>query len=148
MVHIMAPRPANDVIPVFLNVDRNVGLRLGSSTEDILLVQFLIKSIANAGLDAASPQQREILRATPLSGVVDDATDKSIRTMQTVGRDPVDGIVSTARGYRYGSNFWTIVRLSRSFAARFSNIYPRLDLAPGCPPALGQAVRRALVGSA
>ena len=152
-MHMFVPKPAAPDLPMFFNVDQSVGhLGANARQEDILLVQFMIRKIAEVSPAAPTPEgQQRKLRAllVPLSGVCDEATIDGIRAWQEANQknNPgtvVDGLVNPARGYSYGPGFWTIVKLNASMRFYFRNVWPRLQDLPGCPPALAQRVYQIL----
>ena len=147
MVHVLAPRPADPICPIFLNVDSNVGRNLSAEPEDVLLVQFMLRKVGEVGSTAFSADQLALLRQVPLSGKVDNTTHDAIITWQTVGGDQVDGVISVARGYMWGPKRWTIAQMNATINNRFHDIYPNIDRIPGCPAPLAKAVRSALAGS-
>lgn len=115
MAHILAPRPSEQLLPVFFNLDTSVG-RMGANSnyEDILLVQFMLKALANNMTTPEGRRVQPILSATPQTGNVDPATIRSIEAFQGAMTIEVVGRVSSARGYRYGRLPYTIVHLNAS----------------------------------
>jgi hypothetical protein len=151
-VHIIAPNRPGSPYHIGFNVDRSVGAKgANSSTEDILLVQFMIRKIAETSAGSTPEQEmwkRRMLKA-PVSGMVDDDTIDAIRAFQeaTHAGSPgtiVDGRVDSARGHSYGSGFYTILYLNGEFRAKFQRAWPRLQDVDGCPPGLAAAVKRIL----
>ncbi len=152
-MHIMAPRQPDPKLPIFFNVDGSVGhMGENSRTEDILLVQYFLHTIASLtpSSSAAGEARRQRILATPVNGFCDEATIDGIRAWQE-GRKLsypgviVDGKVSCARGYSYGGGGeWTIVDLNFMFKTLFPNVWPRLQDAPECPALLQAATVQAL----
>lgn len=154
-MHIMAPKPADPKIPIFFNVDGSVGhMGENSSTEDILLVQYFLHTVASLtpSSSAAGEARRLRILATPVTGFCDEATIDGIRAWQegrktTMPGTVVDGKVSHARAYFYGAaGFWTIVDLNLMFKKLFPNVWPRIQDAPECPALLQAAAAKALYG--
>ena len=149
MVHVEAPRPPEANIPVFYNIESPVGRGCPNSLEDVLLVQFLLKSLA---AHMTTPQGREIqpiLRATPQNGVISpsysstDPTVESIEAYQRAMGIPVDGRVSPARGYFHsGGTIYTIISLNATVRGDYTRVWPRLDQIPNCPGGLQQILQR------
>src|ERR1035437_7625361 len=140
-MHVVAPQPQDPKLPIFFNVDTSVGDKgANSSAEDILLVQFLIRQIAEE-VPSSQPggeSRRQRMLKVPMSGSCDGATIDGIRAWQEARkvRAPgpvVAGLVSQARGYFYGPGEWTIVDLNAIFRQAFKEIWPRLDKRPSCP---------------
>ena len=85
----------------------------------------------------------------PISGSCDAATIDGIRAWQEGRKQDlpgtvVDGRVSPARGYFYGSGEWTIVDLNTVFRLHFKGIWPRLQDHPNCPGLLKMRVPQVL----
>lgn len=150
MPHVLAPRPPDSQLPVFFNLDSSVGHQgSNSNREDILLVQFLLKALAQKVHSEAGKQIRPILERTPQTGVVDEATIRSIVALQELQKSKgntrvVDGRVSPARGYRHSGGYYTIVLMSGALRQDFRQQWPRLDQIPGCPAGIKQMMARLL----
>ena len=144
MVHVEAPRPPDPNIPVFFNVDSAVGRMAPNSLEDVLLVQFLLKSLATHMTTEKGRKIQPILAATPQSGRCDDATIKSIEAFQRAMGSIVDGRISPARGYTYGSGIFSIVNLNSTVRNDYPKVWPRLDQMPNCPGGLKSVLPRIL----
>lgn len=143
-MHVMAPQPADPKLPIFFNVDESVGRQGANHPEDVLLVQFMLRTVAEM-TPSQSPQgesRRQRILQIPVTGFCDEATIDGIRAWQearkeTISGTVVDGRVSPARGYFYGGvGEWTIVDVNVFFRKLFSNVWPRLQDVPGCPPLL------------
>jgi hypothetical protein len=153
MAHLFAPRPLNPELPMFFNVDGVVGAPPAQNKrEDVVLVQFAFKLIADFPIATTNPEVLVAAKAVKITGTVDAATINAIRASQS-GRakdNPakvVDGRVSPAKGgYSYGGAFWTIVRLNDSMQERLMDIWPRIDKLPSCPAELKTMVMREVVG--
>ncbi len=143
MAHVLTPKPSDSKMPVFINVDTSVG-RNGdnSNREDILLVQFMLKALTNNMTTPKGKIIKPILLETPQTGIVDRATILSIELFQRAIGHPVDGRISSARGYSYGIRWFTIAELNVKVRADFRQAFPRLDQIPGCPGELRNLINR------
>lgn len=150
MPRVLAPQPPMSVLPVFFNLDSSVGNKAANSNrDDILLVQFFLKALAQKVHSQAGRQAAPILAQTPLSGVVDQATIRSIVTFQELQKAKgnmkvVDGRVSPALGYRHSGGFYTIVGMNAALRQDFPKQWPRLDQIPGCPGGVSQLMGQLL----
>jgi hypothetical protein len=139
-MHVLAPRPAKPVLPVFLNVDGVVGAAPAQNKlEDVLLVQFYLKFLADHS-DQVSSEVIAALRAVQVTGHCDAATIKAIRVTQErfKRRAPgtvVDGRVSPAGDYGYGGGVgvWTIVQFNNIVQENTKEVWPRIDKLRDCP---------------
>lgn len=154
MAHLLAPLQTNPELPVFFNVDAAVGAAPAQNRrEDVLLVQFCLRSIGEKPPDKMNAQEIAAMRAVNVTGICDAATINAIRVVQTKKRqaDPsvvVDGRVSPAQGgYTYSGNApWTIAVINNLFQDKNTDVWPRIDMIPGCPNELKDMVKRAVVG--
>lgn len=145
MVHVLAPRPPLSALPVFFNVDTSVGRNgQNNSVDDIMLVQFLISLIAK---NPSPGSQLTRFANLPVTGHMNDETIAAIDAVQVAGALQKDGRVSVAKGYSFGTKFYTIVSLNFSVRKRFPANWPNIEELPGCPGLLNLACRRALVGT-
>jgi hypothetical protein len=149
----MAPKPPGFDLPTFFNVDGVVGAAPAQNTrEDVLLIQFAFKVMADTPLAESNSGVLAAARQVKLTGVADAATVAAIRSLQadqkTVNPGTVvDGRVSPAKsGYAYGGGLWTIINLNNSIQHRHLDVWPRIDKVPSCPPELKDMVKRVLVG--
>jgi hypothetical protein len=151
-MHVKAPQPPDPKLPIFFNVSASVGNQAANAnSDDIFLVQFLIRAIAEA-VPASLPggqARRERMLKVPLSGAIDPATIDGIRAWQEGAKQlfpgtVVDGRVSSARGYLYGGVMWTIVHMNAVFRANFPQLWPRLQDHPRCPVGLKLRVPQVL----
>ena len=147
MVKLVAPVPMNSEIPVFLNIDANVGKGQPNVPTDVLLVQFFMRKIADKRA-SKDPKIIGAFAAVRPTGFVDAPTINAINATQLVtGASATgDNHVSVARGYTYGGRFYEIVILSNTMVRAFPDLFPRIDRIEGCPPQLASAVRLAVVG--
>ncbi|MCR9293270.1 MAG: hypothetical protein NXI32_11160 [bacterium] len=149
-MHVLVTNPPDFHVPLLFNVDAVVGLHGANATEDVALVQFMIRK-AGERVPAAKGNVDRTSRylAVPLTGVCDAATIDGIRAVQEDMREKspgtiVDGRVSPARGVNYGSGIWTITLLN-GFCRRFCpEFWPRLFDSPDCPGPLVAATKRVL----
>lgn len=156
MAHLLAPQPPLPELPVFFNVDGVVGApQAQNKREDVLLVQFAFKLIADSPFPGTPPRSPALLaaaKAVQVTGTIDAATINAIRVRQQDNKkiNPatvVDGRVSPAKGgYRYGAA-WTIALLNDAIQDRHVDIWPRIDKIPGCPEELKQMVIRTVAGT-
>lgn len=149
-MHVLAPQPGNDLIPIFFNVDSSVGHNAqNSSPVDIMLVQFLMRKAAERDAAGIQPDRKQrMLRVSP-DGRCGPITIDGIRAVQETMKDKhpgttVDGRVSKARGTEYGGGFWTIVSLSAAVRTRYPESWPRIQDLPACPGALRTEVIKSL----
>lgn len=138
-MHILAPKPPEHNFQMFFNVDQSVGQNaVNANPDDIMLVQFLIKRLGER-LPVVSPGghlRKARAMKVPLTGFCCPATIDGIKAWQEGWGAAVDGRVSSARGYRYGSGVWTIVSLNATFRKHFPEAWPMLRNAP--PPLSGK----------
>ena len=154
MAHIVAPLATHPELPVFFNVNGVVGAAPAENRrEDVLLVQYLFKMIADKPPALMTSEQRAIMRAVNMTGTCDQATINAIRLVQSKKKEKnpsvvVGGRVSPARsGYSYsGGAVWTIAVINDLAQDMNTDVWPRIDLAQGCPPELAQMVKRQVVG--
>lgn len=154
MAHLLAPLETNAELPVFFNVNGVVGASPAENRrEDVLLVQFLFKMIADRPPVNMTPEQRSIMGAVKVTGHCDAATIDAIRLVQTRKKTAnpgivVDGRVSSAKGgYSYSGNAaWTIAIINDLAQDNNTDVWPRIDMAAGCPQELKDMVKRQVVG--
>jgi len=150
MAYLFAPRPSMDELPVFFNVEGVVGAAPAQNRrEDVLLVQFCLEAIGLKPKPTAVPEVVEACRKVKVTGVIDEPTVKAIFEFQKhdTHKNVVDGRVSPARGYAYGSAAWSIVNLNNALQDRHLEIWPRIDKIPNCPPELRTMVVRTCSGT-
>lgn len=153
MAHLLAPQRSKPTLPVFYNVDGVVGAAPAvNNREDVLLVQFAFVVIASQPSPKSSPAFHQAAAAVRPTGVIDEATIRAIRAAQQEAKNlghtnaVVDGRVSPASGYAYGSSTYAIVNLNESMQGRHLKLWPRIDQIPGCPLELQQLVIRTVQG--
>jgi len=149
-----APQPADPALPLFFNVDSVVGAAPAQNLrEDVLLVQFYLRTIGDKPLAKTDPDLAAACRKVNVTGVIDPETIAAIRLRQQVAKSldgnsatVIDGRISPAKlGYSYGQ-LWTIVFLNSDIQGRNKDVWPRLDKIAGCPPELKEMVSRTVVG--
>ena len=149
-MHILAPQPPRNDIPIFFNINSSVGHQgQNSKREDIMLVQFLIRKSAEKDSAGIKPDQRQRMLRVVADGQCGPITIDGIRAVQETmkERNPrtvVDGRVSPARGYIYGGGFWTIASLNTAFRKRYRQNWPRLQSIADCPGLLRAEAERCL----
>lgn len=142
-------QPIDPRTPLFFNVEWSVGKGGQNATEDVLLVQFLLRLIGEI-VPAGGPEGEkdlQIMRSVLCSGTCDQKTIDGIMAFQRdmrrkISSTIVDGRVSSANGYHYGSGVFTIVAMNgfiRENVPKVNGaptIWPRLQDFKDCPPAL------------
>jgi hypothetical protein len=143
-MHVLAPRPCIPELTMFFNVDTSVGQGgVNTSPEDILLVQFLVRKVGDTtGIGSGvTPERKARMSLVVPTGAIDPVTIDGIRAVQESMREvvagtKVDGRVSVARNFAYGSGSDTIVSLNATVRKHFPRIWPRLHDFPDCPALL------------
>ena len=154
MANLVAPLQANPELPVFFNVDGVVGAApAANNREDVLLVQFILKSVGEKPQEKMTPEEIAVFKAVNVTGVCDAPTINAIKLVQRKKHSVnpsivVDGRVSPARGgtYSYGGGVWTIAIINDLMQDKNTEVWPRIDLMPNCPPEVRAMVKRACVG--
>lgn len=131
------------------NLDSAVGKGgQNSSREDISYIQWYYTV---AAAHSRTPEDRKaVYSRVSITGICrgtdDDPLVQAILTHQRALSHPViDGKISVASGDgRLGARAFFILRLGARFADMFPNVWPRLDLIPGCPAEVATAVRKAV----
>jgi hypothetical protein len=130
--------------PKFMwNLDCAVGKAAANSIpSDVAFIQWYYTLAANFHLTDAD--RREIYRRVKITGAC-NGTDKdplvaAITAQQRNMNHPtVDGKVSVVTGSgKVGENAFFLLRLEARLAVMYPNLWPRLDLMPGCPPSVAQ----------
>jgi len=152
-MHVLVPKHPTSMVPIFFNIDTSVGDKAqNAKQEDILLVQFFLRQIAEAA-KASKPggeaRRQRILNVTP-SGGCDAATIDGIRAWQEGRKEDfpqtiVDGRANSARDVFYvKEGEWTIADLNGVFRMLFPTIWPRLQDHPKCPPQIRSRIAQLL----
>lgn len=145
-MHVLAPKPMNTEAPIFFNLDSSVGQNGNNSNpDDIMLVQFLIRTSAERNITNVGRDRIQRMLKVVIDGNCGPLTIDGIRAVQETVRDfkpatTVDGRASVAKGYQYGGGVYTIVALNASFRRRYPEMWPRLQNHPMCPPRLSTAI--------
>ena len=140
-MHVFVP---SDRTKIVFNVDTHVGRNCPNSTEDVLLVQFLMrKAVSKTLMDRPALRQR-VLRVQ-MSGTCDETTIDGIRAIQERMKEHnpgtiIDGRVSPAKGAIYGDATWTIITLNSTVRNSYPETWPRLQDFDDCPVSLKQRV--------
>lgn len=135
--------------PLLFNVGAVVGKGGVNATEDVLLVQFLLRKWGETRKTLGAGFAARIAKV-PINGIVDEATIDGIRAVQEDMRElspanVVDGRVSPAQGsFAYGSGIYTIATLNVGVRSAFPNAWPRLQDIKDCPALLQTKVREVL----
>ena len=148
MAYPVSYHPANSKLPVFFNIDGAVGdPPCPNKREDVLFVQFALTVIGGSPNANDSPALIDACKKVSVTGVIDDATEFAVCQLQVLNRGAVvDGRVTPAQGYDYGTALYSIVDLNRSIQNRNKDVWPRLDMIAGCPQELAAMVKKKLVG--
>src|SRR5262245_35158898 len=93
---------------VFFNVNAPVGPNCPNQMDDVMLVQFLFKKLAEANIPANGPELVKKMSAVTPNGTFDQATAESILGFQKHFGGVADGRISVARGASYGNGAFTI----------------------------------------
>jgi len=138
---LSTPQPRNPSLPIFFNVSTSVGNQgMNTNRDDILLVQFFLRKNGEKvpAKTAEGAAENEIMKRVPLSGVADPATIAGIRAFQTAMRrkipsTAIDGRVSPARNYSYGSGMFTIAAMNGFLRRHCKDVWPRIHDFTDCP---------------
>lgn len=132
------------------NVDAKVGFGSPNRQEDVELVQFGYTFLAKSPL--ATPELKAAIAAVRLgsacTGRDDDPLVRAIRLHEKVRGTSTDGYVSVMPGstfnytYQGHAKSYLIATLVINIAQATPMVYPRIDLAPGCPSTLKTAVAK------
>ena len=143
-MRVVAPQPRIRDLSLFFNVDTSVGNQgANSNPEDILLVQFLVRKVGETtGIGSGvTPERKARMSMVVPTGAIDPVTIDGIKAVQESMRElvagtKVDGRVSVARNFAYGSGSYTIVSLNATVRKHFPRLWPRLHDFPDCPSLL------------
>jgi hypothetical protein len=141
--------PAGKLFHFQWNLDCSVGKGAANSLAcDVSYIQWYYTLAATNPL---TPEDRKaIYRKVAVTGTcrgVDaDPLVAAIMTHQrALGHPQVDGRISVAHGSgKIGSSAFFILRLGARLANMYPKVWPRLDLIPGCPALVAQAVRESI----
>lgn len=140
MVHIVAAPPeqirAFEACPVFFNIEGAVGPGRTASLVNTQLVMFFLKKIGERPQNA--PEAAALARID-LSKPTDPANLAMIRVFQDIVRNrsgtgvTADGVISSAQGFRFGNNTYSIVHLNAAFRRRYPQDFLYFERLQGCP---------------
>jgi hypothetical protein len=129
---------------LYFNVEGSVGWNSKNLFEDVLLVQFFLRTLGRPGMLTGSNNIQPRMAKVPLSGHCDNPTIDGIRAFQeyTTTVWPycavVDGVVSPVKGnsVSIGGVDYAICSLNRYMRDSFFEVWPLLTEIPGCPAKL------------
>lgn len=131
------------------NLDASVGKHAQNTLPtDISYIQWYYTLAAVHPLTA--PERRAVYAKVIVTGLClgteGDPLVAAIETHQRALNHPLaDGKISVAHGSgMVGSHAFFILRLNSRFAHMHAGTWPRVDLIPGCPLLVAQAVRAAI----
>ncbi len=146
----MKPYIHEDVVFVW-NLEKAVGKGGANSVlSDVSYIQwyYVLGAAHPEGNPARQAVYRQVKVTGTCTGLDDDPLVKAITIHQQSLKHPiVDGRISAipggaSGGLRVGGGkAFFVVRLAGRFAYMFPNIWPRLDLIPGCPASVAKAVQ-------
>lgn len=138
----------SDILPVLFNVSAHVGPGKPNRTDDVFLVQFLMKKIGEH-----YPKYPQTLSTLSVDGRYGPQTAAAIMACQNEWKKKrptltVDGVVSPQQGTSpaYGGAVWSICQLNKSVKDKYMNQWPRMQDIPGCPGILKQQCTHQTVG--
>lgn len=140
----------NDHFDFHWNVDSAVGKGgPNSNPADVQYIQFYYTL---AGAHPATPVERRTVYqrvhvGDKCLGIDGDPLVEAIRMhQQTLSHPVVDGRISvaTSGGKITDSSAFFVIRLGARFAKMFPNLWPRVDMIPGCPQPVASAVQAAI----
>lgn len=130
---------------VYFNVQAHVGQNKFNLFEDVMLVQYLFKKLAEAGVPPGNAELRTEMAAVKVTGAFDDATRDAILAFQKDRGYTPDGVVSPAKnGGGYGSGMYTIWLMNAFVRDSFPKVWPRLQDFADCPPTIKANVQVSL----
>jgi hypothetical protein len=142
----------------FWNVSADVGLNSRNDIEDVGLVQFAFKSallLPDTGFSfGLQAQIRKLVVTQPCSGRMDDPLVAVIFAFQKEMKMPQvpDGKISTIKEGVYvdgsGQHTANLIMLGGFMESAYQEVFPRIDLIPGCPSLTARKSRYLFTGSA
>lgn len=136
--------------PKFMwNLDCSVGKNAANNIPaDVSFLQWYYTLSANFHL--TNPDDKTIYRRVSISGRC-DGTDRdplvaAITAQQrAMHHSTIDGKASVVTGTgKVGDKAFFVIRLQARFAVMYPNLWPRLDLIPGCPGPVADIARYAI----
>jgi hypothetical protein len=131
------------------NLDCSVGKYAANSVPaDVSFLQWYYTLSANFAL--TNPDDKAVYRNVSITGFCDgtdnDPLVAAIICQQTAMNHPtIDGRASVVTGTgRVGDKAFFVIRLEARFAVMYPNLWPRLDLIPGCPQSIADISRFAV----
>ena len=133
--------------PKFMwNIDSSVGKGgLNNNAADVSFIQWYYTLAANFHLTEAA--NKAIYRSVKITGRcngtdADPLVAAIIAQQKGMNHPTVDGKVSVVSGTgKIGNKAYFLIRLEARLAVMYPQAWPRLDLIPGCPPAVIDASR-------
>ena len=140
-------------LPVFFNIDQNVGERCPNLPEDVALVSFLLRASANAPV--LGPKTKAICMNVKITETCTPELIQSIKDYEAAWPGTaIDAHISVvpANTLRYASggtrtHTFILAAINDDVRLGFPRIWPRIDLIQGAPPKVIQLVKRVLTGS-
>jgi hypothetical protein len=133
-------------LPTYFNIDGNVGRGGANNPEDVALVSFLMR--AGASCSKLGPNNRKLLLSVKVTSTCTPELIKSIEDFQRFGKERVDGHISVAHGFSYGTkSSYDIIQLNYLVKDGYKSVWPRLDKIQGCPSQVAQLVQKSVVGA-
>lgn len=131
------------------NLDCSVG-KGGANcmVSDVSFIQWYYTHAA--GFHLTEPGNKEIYRKVKITGACSGADNDplvaAIMAQQRSMNHPyIDGKASVVKGTgKLGANAFFLLRFEARFAIMHPNVWPRLDLIPGCPSSIQQVSRAAI----
>jgi hypothetical protein len=153
-MYVLSPRPPAAKLPVFFNIDAHVGPGCPNKEIDVMLVQFLLKTMGSVPLPGSNLPTDLKGRMTQVrcDGKCDAYTCALILDYQKFLKTEQPGIVADGKvspssgGVGYGTGPYTICTLNRNVKSRFMTLWPILGQMPNCPALLAKAATYALSG--
>jgi len=131
------------------NVDQSVGK--GGQNGSAVDVSYIQWYYVLAAMQAQTPPDRKaIYGRVKVTGVClgrdgDPLVDAITAHQRAISHPIVDGRISVATGHgQVGAKAFFVLRLGARLANMYPRLWPRLDLIPGCPQIVAQAVLAAI----
>lgn len=142
-IHSWASGTGNSIL---WNIGSSVGKGAANNSPcDIFYLQWYYTLSAQAGI---TPEERKVIyRKVQMTGhcrgTDNDPLVAAISAQQEAMAHPrIDGRINVAHGAgKIDGKAFHILRLGARLATLYPNLWPRLDLMPGCPALVAQAVR-------
>lgn len=144
MAKIMFGTAAN--LPIFFNIEGNVGDRCPNRSDDVALVSYLMRL---SGRFAANAEAKRICEATPVTNQCTPELIQSIRNLQAALKVQVDSRISVASpSTNYATGAFLIARFNYLVKTGNKDLWPRIDKIPDAPtpPEVSMLIQAKLVG--